>query len=1168
MLTSLAVLLTAFWPVAPAHALTMVGWHIMGLDTAGHCTPSHPTVFYVHPYIQGTVSDYPGGDAYAIYLLDSADVVLDNIGPYLMPVGNSGVPTPRLGTNATPSDGPFRFVIHDLADSSELLPVGGVFGSFGDVPVDGIRQIDPVSLDRGCAPPAVNSFSSNSGSHSGGSLVTIMGQGFSAAAEVLIDGATVDATDVSVSGTTQIVVTMPPSPTGPGDVEVVVRTPAGTSSPEAFTYTNAAPVAVDNEYTITQGQALSVSAPGLLDNDSDVDGDPIMLASANAGSPIEDWPDFANFIGSLLVPRDGSFQLSAPAEFFGMATFIYSIYDESLTSNYATVTIGVEPTVPVVASVSADRGPLAGGTSVTISGSNFLGATGVTFGGIAATTYTVVDNSTITATVPAGNARGPVAVGVHKVDADAGMDVSGVGPDGFTYLAPGALSVTSIPDDSEFEATGRIGGPFTPNSILWRLHNTGDEAIDVLIEYLPGGDGPSFLNPVPPFNTPFQIEAGAVRDLHYYISANAAVLPAGLYSADIRFTNLTNAIGTSVRRSELLIVRHQPTVGVVSSLSPSTVGDPVTFTATVTGGYSPTGSVEFYSDGNSLGSVALADGSAAIDVTTLALGTHQITAVYSGDIDNAGATSVALTQVVDQHVTSLSVISSLNPSLAGDEVSFTATLTGGLAPAGTVEFFSGADSLGVESVSSGAATLDISTLAVGSHQITAVYSGDINNAGSTSAPLSQIVEAMPELVLRVETDGYDGSFAFTSPEAALNLSISTSGGSGQSAPLPLRSGSYSVSMADRRADGLLLTAITCSDADSVAHVDTRSLDITLSPAEVLVCTFTIANSAQQTLEEIAAFLEARANVLLANLPSAQRRFARLNGSSGATQSPGSVLMGYLPILANGGALSGAASLAQIESLVGNEQPLRFDAWIEGTFGLYGHNGAEGRFGLVSFGADYLVTDDLLIGGFFQIDQLSQENATTGATAGGAGWMAGPYLTARLSESLYLDLMVAGGQAQNRVSPSGTYEDWYGSTRFLASAALQGEWSYGAWTFAPATSLSWFSETSNAYTDSLGVAIPSTSVEKVQFATGPGVRYTQGIGNGVTLSTSTRFEAVAGYSSSLLVPGQGNMHGRISGGLDFGFAGGATLGISLSHDGLFGTAGRSTSVNLRVNAPLN
>lgn len=58
-------------------------------------------------------------------------------------------------------------------------------------------------------------------------------------------------------------------------------------------------------------------------------------------------------------------------------------------------------TAPVVSGVSPAAGPLSGGTTVTISGSGFTGATAVDFGGIAAKAFTVVSDSRITAWSPA-----------------------------------------------------------------------------------------------------------------------------------------------------------------------------------------------------------------------------------------------------------------------------------------------------------------------------------------------------------------------------------------------------------------------------------------------------------------------------------------------------------------------------------------------------------------------------------------------------------------------------------------------------------------------------------------------------------------------------------------------------------------------------------------------
>lgn len=58
--------------------------------------------------------------------------------------------------------------------------------------------------------------------------------------------------------------------------------------------------------------------------------------------------------------------------------------------------------VPTVSSISPSHGPIDGGDSVTIVGTHFTGATGVTIGGVACTSVVVVDDQTITCVVPAG----------------------------------------------------------------------------------------------------------------------------------------------------------------------------------------------------------------------------------------------------------------------------------------------------------------------------------------------------------------------------------------------------------------------------------------------------------------------------------------------------------------------------------------------------------------------------------------------------------------------------------------------------------------------------------------------------------------------------------------------------------------------------------------------
>ncbi|MGC2247064.1 MAG: protease pro-enzyme activation domain-containing protein [Terriglobales bacterium] len=99
--------------------------------------------------------------------------------------------------------------------------------------------------------------------------------------------------------------------------------------------------------------------------------------------------------------------------------------------------------------------------------------------------------------------------------------------------------------------------------------------------------------------------------------------------------------------------------------------------------------------------------------------------------------------------TTTTVSSSENPSNLGDSVTFTATVTttGTETPSGTVTFKDGTATLGTGSlgcvcngiVNSATTTYTTSALKAGSHSITAVYSGDSNNASSTSPPLTQVV---------------------------------------------------------------------------------------------------------------------------------------------------------------------------------------------------------------------------------------------------------------------------------------------------------------------------------------------------------------------------------------------------------------------------------------------
>jgi beta-glucanase (GH16 family) len=192
------------------------------------------------------------------------------------------------------------------------------------------------------------------------------------------------------------------------------------------------------------------------------------------------------------------------------------------------------------------------------------------------------------------------------------------------------------------------------------------------------------------------------------------------------------------------VYEQSPTVTVTSSGNPSIFGQPVTFTATLTPA-SATGTLQFQDGGANLGvPVAVSSGSATSSPFSLSVGPHSITAVYSGDSNFAGNSGSLPTQTVNQAHSSTTLSSSLNPSALGQAVTFTAAVSAVAPGAGTltgnVQFKDGTTNLGTPvAVSNGSATFSTSSLTVGAHSITAIYSGDGNFAGSTGSLPTQTV---------------------------------------------------------------------------------------------------------------------------------------------------------------------------------------------------------------------------------------------------------------------------------------------------------------------------------------------------------------------------------------------------------------------------------------------
>ncbi len=191
--------------------------------------------------------------------------------------------------------------------------------------------------------------------------------------------------------------------------------------------------------------------------------------------------------------------------------------------------------------------------------------------------------------------------------------------------------------------------------------------------------------------------------------------------------------------------------------NPSVYGESVTFAAAVSGSYGgvATGTVDFYDEttGEDLGTVALdGNGDANLSTSNLSVEDHTIVATYSGDSNLYGSQD-SLTQEVDYGTTTTLSSSTPNPSIYGENVTFTAVVSAsnGVSgiPTGSVDFYdetTGQD-LGTATLDgNGDASLSVGNLIAEDHSIVATYSGD-SNWDESQDSLTQEVEYAPTTIL-------------------------------------------------------------------------------------------------------------------------------------------------------------------------------------------------------------------------------------------------------------------------------------------------------------------------------------------------------------------------------------------------------------------------------------
>ncbi len=213
------------------------------------------------------------------------------------------------------------------------------------------------------------------------------------------------------------------------------------------------------------------------------------------------------------------------------------------------------------------------------------------------------------------------------------------------------------------------------------------------------------------------------------------------------------------------------------------------------------------------------------------------------DIMVVDGTGIGVLINASTKATTIKLVSSKNPATFTQAVTFTATVTpqGTGTPTGTVSFFDGASNIGSSPLNgSGVATFATSTLALGTHSITASYNGDANWAASTSAALSQSVQGA---VVGLSSTGLNfGNQTVGVASAAQSVTVTNNGN------IALTIKSITIT-GTNKAD----FAQTNSCANPVAPNGTCSISVTFTPSATGArnATLAIADNAANTPQSIA-----------------------------------------------------------------------------------------------------------------------------------------------------------------------------------------------------------------------------------------------------------------------------------------------------------------------------
>jgi hypothetical protein len=231
-------------------------------------------------------------------------------------------------------------------------------------------------------------------------------------------------------------VTTPPNP--PATLDIIVTAPGGTS----------AAVSAD-QFTFTAPAAPTVTGLGTTSGGT---GGGTLVTVTGTGFTGATAVMFGNVAAtSYTISSDTSLVAIAPPQAAGTVDITVTNYGgTSSTGSADRFTYNAAP-APSVTFISPSSGSTTGGTTVTIFGSNFTGASAISFGSVAAAYFTVTSDIQITAVAPAQ------AAGTYDITVTTPSGTSSTGSaDRFTCNAPSAPAITGLSATSGSTSGGSV----------------------------------------------------------------------------------------------------------------------------------------------------------------------------------------------------------------------------------------------------------------------------------------------------------------------------------------------------------------------------------------------------------------------------------------------------------------------------------------------------------------------------------------------------------------------------------------------------------------------------------------------------------------------------------------------------------------------------------------